>query len=198
MLIQEFEQRTGYYPSAKEYAVIEQAYYAFDGDKDAFCKAYKENKNGLAEQIQFTVNAEAAKAERLASEKISLLEEKVRALQVLLEAEQEWKPYEDSHNVSQADYEKLAIDAQKGRGCRFLSDDEAKELVCREFDFAPDKVTIVCEIDQYEVNRHNQIRNTGEKIDRHPVYCATDYYYIRFNTSHWQYEVWNGVLHAYS
>lgn len=60
MLIQEFEQRTGYYPSAKEYAVIEQAYYTFDGDKDAFCKAYKGNKDGLAQRIQRIANAEAA------------------------------------------------------------------------------------------------------------------------------------------
>lgn len=197
MLIREFEERTGYYPSAKEYETIEWAYHEFHGDKDAFCEAYKENKDGLAQRIQRIANAEAAKDELVASKKVSLLEEKISALQALLETEQEWKPYEDSRNVSQADYGKLADDAQKGLGCRFLSDDEARKLVCREFDFAPDKVTIIHEIDEYEINRHNQLRKTGKKIWRRPVYCATDYYYIRFNTTHWQYEVWNGELHKF-
>lgn len=40
MLVQEFIDRTGYKPSAEEYADIEQAYYVFDGDKDAFCRAW--------------------------------------------------------------------------------------------------------------------------------------------------------------
>ena len=40
MLLSEFIDRTGYQPTAEEYAEIEQAYYVFDGDKDAFCKAW--------------------------------------------------------------------------------------------------------------------------------------------------------------
>ena len=40
MLVSEFIDRTGYQPSADEYADIEQAYYMFDGDKDAFCRAW--------------------------------------------------------------------------------------------------------------------------------------------------------------
>ena len=40
MLVSEFIDRTGYQPSAEEYAEIEQAYYVFDGDKDAFCRAW--------------------------------------------------------------------------------------------------------------------------------------------------------------
>lgn len=40
MLVSEFIDRTGYQPTAEEYAEIEQAYYVFDGDKDAFCKAW--------------------------------------------------------------------------------------------------------------------------------------------------------------
>lgn len=40
MLVQEFIDRTGYKPSAEEYAEIEQAYYVFKGDKDAFCRAW--------------------------------------------------------------------------------------------------------------------------------------------------------------
>ena len=40
MMISEFIARTGFEPTAKEYAKIEEAYYNFDGDKDAFCKAF--------------------------------------------------------------------------------------------------------------------------------------------------------------
>ena len=40
MLISEFIDRTGYQPTAEEYAEIEQAYYVFDGDKDKFCRAW--------------------------------------------------------------------------------------------------------------------------------------------------------------
>ena len=40
MLVSEFIDRTGYQPTAEEYAEIEQAYYVFDGDKDAFCRAW--------------------------------------------------------------------------------------------------------------------------------------------------------------
>jgi len=37
MLKSEFIERTGFEPTAEEYAEIEERYYNFDGDKDAFC-----------------------------------------------------------------------------------------------------------------------------------------------------------------
>lgn len=40
MLVSEFIDRTGYRPTAEEYAEIEQAYYVFVGDKDKFCRAW--------------------------------------------------------------------------------------------------------------------------------------------------------------
>ena len=36
----------------------------FDGDKDAFCKAYKKNVDGIAERIQREVNMDTIKQER--------------------------------------------------------------------------------------------------------------------------------------
>jgi len=45
MMIEEFEQRTGFYPALKQYEAIERAYTDFNGDKDAFCKAYACRKN---------------------------------------------------------------------------------------------------------------------------------------------------------
>lgn len=40
MMISEFTERTGVTPTAEEYAVIEEQYYVFPGDKDAFCRAW--------------------------------------------------------------------------------------------------------------------------------------------------------------
>ena len=49
MMMSEFIDRTGFEPTAKEYAKIEEAYYDFDGDKDAFCKAFV--KDGGARKL---------------------------------------------------------------------------------------------------------------------------------------------------
>jgi hypothetical protein len=78
-----------------------------------------------------------------------------------------------------------------------MTDEEAIEWICSEFDFDPSKITIIHEIDAEEANRHHQCRKTGAKIDRRPIYCATDYHYIRFNTSRWYYEVWNDQLRPF-
>ncbi len=40
MLLSEFIDRTGYQPTAEEYAEIEKEYYHFKGDKDAYCRAW--------------------------------------------------------------------------------------------------------------------------------------------------------------
>ena len=40
MLVSEFIDRTGYQPTAEEYAQIEREYYHFKGDKDAYCRAW--------------------------------------------------------------------------------------------------------------------------------------------------------------
>lgn len=40
MMMKEFTERTGVTPTFQEYRDIEADYYAFDGDKDAFCKAW--------------------------------------------------------------------------------------------------------------------------------------------------------------
>ena len=40
MMMSEFIERTGFQPLSFEYEKIEAAYYDFDGDKDAFCRAF--------------------------------------------------------------------------------------------------------------------------------------------------------------
>ena len=42
MLQSEFTARTGYQPTAEEYAEIQENYMAFSGSKDGFCKAWKQ------------------------------------------------------------------------------------------------------------------------------------------------------------
>lgn len=41
MMMSEFTERTGFEPTAEEYDEIEEAYYKFDGNKDAFCINWK-------------------------------------------------------------------------------------------------------------------------------------------------------------
>lgn len=60
MLISEFIERTGYQPTADEYAVIENEYNNFNGDKDSFCRAWKRVNPTKAGQIE----RERKKAER--------------------------------------------------------------------------------------------------------------------------------------
>ena len=195
MMIEEFEKRTGFYPTLVQYEAIERAYMDFNGDKDAFCKAYKKN----AERIQQEVNMATLKAQRDQAAELDRRDIEIERLKAELEREQEWKPYEDTHNVTQAQYTDLA-ESVPGGEARYMTDAEALDWVCSEFGFDRSKVTILHEIDGYEVNRHNRLRRTGKKIDRRPVYCATDYHYIRFNVGRgtgWMWEAWNGQLRPF-
>lgn len=192
MMIEEFESRTGFYPSQDFYSFIEDAYTESDLDKDAFCKAYLKNDGGIAEKIQNKVNMANFKEGREHTAGITRRGIEIERLKKELEREQEWKPYESNHNVKQADYERLASSVPNG--AHYMTDEEAKDWICDEFDFDRSKITILHEIEEEEVNRHRQCRKTGRKIDRRPIYCATDYHYIRFNTSRWYYEVWNDSL----
>ena len=197
MMLEEFEQRTGFYPTLVQYEAIARAYMDFEGDKDAFCKAYKENANGIAESIQHEVNMATIKAQCAQAAELTRRDIEIERLKKELEREQEWKPYEFSQNISQTDYAELTR-CVSGGSAYYMTDDEALDWICREFGFDRSKVTILHEIDEQEINRHNQCRASGRKIDRRPVYCATDYHYIRFNTGcGWQWEAWNGQIRTF-
>ncbi len=128
-------------------------------------------------------------------EEVTELKKEVERLKAALEKEQGWALYESERNVKQTEYDELV--RLIPNGAHYMTDDEAKDWICGEFDFDRDKITIIHEIDEEEKNRNNQCRHTGRKIDRRPVYCATDYHYIRFNTSRWYYEVWNDTLRPF-
>lgn len=192
MLREEFEKITGFYPSQELYNVIEKRYMLFKGDKVAFCSAYKADLDGLATSIQREADMLHSRNVDAYEKQKHSLEQRIDVLSKELEREQEWSSYSDVHNVSQSDYKKLSSvsDVQK------MTESEAKELLYDWYGFAPDKVTICCTVPVYEVNRHGRLRKIGE-YDRSPLYCATDWNYIRFDCCCMRYELFNDNLRKY-
>ena len=185
MMIQEFEKLTGLEVNAAEYKVIEEMYYEFDGDKQAFCKKFMKD-NGIVKVLRtIAADLEGQKAEALSDLKTA--REKVTKLEAQLEREQEWKPYTSERLVSQRDYDSLR------KFGREMSDEEARTWIADEFGFAEHKITINRTMNTYEVNRHHQLRKSGE-IDRSPCYDATDWYYVFFTVAGYEYEAYNGSL----
>lgn len=203
MMLSEFVERTGFEPMPAEYAKIEEAYCGFNGDKDAFCKAFvagdgeKKIYQARAAEID-RLNGKILDMDKTFQQSNTEYERRLAALQAELDQELEWKPYEFTKNISQAEYAELAKCVDRG-SARYMTDDEALDWVCREFGFDRSQVTILHEIDEQEINRHNYCRSSGRKIDRRPVYCATDYHYIRFNAGGgaWQWEAWNGQMRPF-
>lgn len=203
MMLSEFVERTGFEPMAAEYAKIEEAYCGFNGDKDAFCKAFvdgdgeKKIYQARAAEID-RLNGKLLEMDKMIQQSSADYERQLAVLRADLDKELEWKPYEFSQNIPQAEYAELAKCVDSG-SARYITDDEALDWVCREFGFDRSQVTILHEIDEQEINRHNLCRASGRKIDRRPVYCATDYHYIRFNAGcgAWQWEVWNGQIRPF-
>lgn len=194
MMMNEFVERTGFEPTMEEYREIEEAYYNFDGDKNAFCKHWVETVG-----IKGICKARAEKIAKLRStmletekdlmKTIAEKEQQIARLEEKLEREQEWKAIEDEHNVKQADYENLEDD----KFTKELTDEEAASMIAEEFGFVESKVKIIHEIDKEEVNRHGQCRRTGKFI-RKALFNAWDWNYIRFNVCGMAYEMHDGEL----
>ena len=196
MMMSEFIDRTGFEPTASEYEKIEEAYYDFDGGKDAFCKAFV--KDGGEKKI---CKARVAKIQRLKSQMIELekqfkkdvadREKRIGELTAELDRELEWKPSTGTGtNMSQNDYDHLA------RCGRQMTDEEARAFIADECGFDPEKIRILHEVNTYEVNKHRRLRKSGT-FDRAPVYEATDWNYVRFDCACFMYELVNGELRFY-
>ena len=192
MMKQEFEQLTGFYTTAEHYDAIEEAYYNFGGSKQEFCKAYKENKDGIAEKIAHKVTIDRLLKDQESEKRFeSYSRDMISAVEKLkkqLEREQEWQPHEYRENAKQADYERLAE-----AGARELSDSEAVEMLADWWGFQPDKIKIIKTVAKIEKNRHNACRKCGE-YERKPLYESTDWNYIRFDCGMMTYEMINGEL----
>lgn len=176
MMIQEFAALTGFHPTRDLYEAIEKAYYQFDGDKAAFCAAYKENLSGIAEAIANAVNARRWETDQQTERKLNGLAADIRNLERQLEREQEWKPYLVERAVKQERYDHIR------KAGREMTDQEAIEWIAQEFGFDAGKIKINRLMNTYEVNRHHQLRKVGE-IDRRPMYDATDWYYVFFTVA---------------
>ena len=196
MMMSEFIDRTGFEPTAKEYAKIEEAYYDFDGDKDAFCKAFV--KDGGARKLCKArateidrLNSLLLESERQYKKDMADRENRIDELTAELDRELEWKPSDGAGtNMSQNDYAHLA-DCGKT-----MTDEEAKAFIADECGFTPEKIHILHEVNTYEVNKYSRLRKSGT-FDRAPVYEATDWTYVRFDCACFMYELVNGELRFY-
>ena len=111
MMMSEFIDRTGFEPTAKEYAKIEEAYYDFDGDKDAFCKAFV--KDGGARKLCKArateidrLNSLLLESERQYKKDMADREKRIDELTAELDRELEWKPSDGAGtNMEQKRYE---------------------------------------------------------------------------------------------
>ena len=97
MMMSEFVERTGFQPTADEYEQIESAYYNFDGDKDAFCKAFVEQGGELkiykarAEEIA-RLRSQMLEIEKEHKREMADRDRRIDQLTAELDKELEWKP----------------------------------------------------------------------------------------------------------
>ena len=196
MMISEFIERTGFEPTADEYERIEDAYYNFDGNKDAFCKAFIENGGELkiykarADEIA-RLRSQMLETEKQFKKDVADRDRRIDQLTAELDRELEWKPSTGTGtNMEQRRYEELASAG------RTMTDEEAKAFIADECGFAPEKIHILHEVSTYEVNKHSRLRKSGT-FDRVPVYESTDWNYVRFDCASFMYELVNGELEFY-
>ena len=190
MMIQEFEELTGLHPTMMEYAIIEDMYYDFEGDKREFCKKFAAQDEPLlnvARMVASETKSDLDKAQKEAAKEKADLEAKIKRLEAQLEREQEWKPWTNKDAVKQEDYDHLRSSG------RAMSDEEAKDWIAGEFGFDKSKIRINHKMKTFDVNRHHQLRKNGE-VDRDPYYDATDWYYVFFTVCGMEYEAYNGSL----
>ena len=169
MMIQEFEQLTGLHPTMMEYAVIEDMYYDFDGDKREFCKKFAAQEEPLlkvARMVASETKSDLDRTQKDAAKEKADLESKIKRLEEQLEREQEWKAWTNKDAVKQEDYDHLRKAGHE------MTDDEAKDWIADEWGFDRSKIRICRKMKTFEVNRHSQLRQVGE-IDRDPYYDAT-------------------------
>ena len=134
MMKSEFIERTGFEPTAEEYAQIEEAYYEFSGDKNAFCKDFLKKRGverlirGRASKIEELKKELEDMEKKLEAEK-KASEKEIDSLKKQLDKELDWKPCEGGTTMDQGRYEELAT----AGGTRILTEQEAKDLIYNEF-----------------------------------------------------------------
>lgn len=198
MMINEFIERTGVEPTAEEYEQIEGAYYGFSGDKDAFCKNFLKNKG-----VEKLLRGRASKIEEMkkalddlrkkSEEDKEAANKEINSLKKQLDKELCWQPCDCGTVMDQDSYEKLAA----CRDTMFLTEQEAKCLINKEFGFDKSQIEIINTVHTYEANKYHQMRVLNE-YSRKALYNASDWNYVRFDCAGWQYEMVNASLRFYN
>lgn len=202
MMLEEFEKLTGIYPTATLYAAIEAEYMNGNYEsKEAFCKAYKSNKdNFMAERIQRKANEAAWKAvdelrkatletEKQYETEIANLKIEVARLKSELEREQEWTDNGINSEMGELEYKRLV----ENPDTRFLNAEEATAKIALEFGFNPLRIEICGVAYRTEKNRHGAIRRAAA-VEYLPCYNSSDWNYIKFSVGGYTYEMVNGSL----
>lgn len=194
MLITEFEALTGIYPSAETYCEIEKQYVNFHGNKQEFCKAYVENRDGLATKIQTLANMAACRREKEKNQEIGNLQSIIQKLKEKigrLDAKLGWMPYDGNTVMSDDEYSNLAKTGQ------VMTKEDALDFLNREFGFAKEAVQLSFAVPYLEKDFQGTIRQVEGKHprERQAVYAATDDNYVRFECGGYTYECVNGNLH---
>ena len=196
----EFELLTGIYPSNDFYDMIEKVYAAYDGDKHAFCLAFRNNQDSMAQHIQRLADETAQakvsahfQALQAQNTEIAALKQQLAKAQAALDEELEWRDYEDRKNVAQIQYEEL----KSTPDINFLTEEEAKEVLYRDFGFAKEQVHIITDVPCRQINRHGKIRDRPLTLKRFPLYFSSDMNYIRFDCGLMSWEMLDGELRPY-
>ena len=157
-------------------------------------KGSTDHISDLGGRLEVNIGAESINIWIEEDPEIKELKEEVAKLKAALEKEEEWKVSENcGTKMSQEEY--LALE----RCGDIMTDDKAAEWVAEEFGFKPEAVKVKTKAQTYEANRHRRLRD-GETYERKPMYCSTDWNYVRFDVTGnitWQYEVVNGELYPY-
>ena len=187
MMQKEFEELTGVIVSNSEYTSIEREYMSCEDEKRIFCKKWV--KNGGAAML---AKNRLAEIERLNAQVLALKNE-VSALREKLDKAQKWNLVVDSKKT-QTEYEEIEKDALSGIG-RFLTNEEAIQVIADETGFDKDKIIIRHSVSAYEVSNSGETRNT-KQIPREPIYVSSDYMYIRFavKCGAWSDKMWRNFF----
>ena len=197
MLKEEFIKLTGFFPSEDLYAQIEKAYMADAREKEAFCKAYVKNEDGMAERIQYVTNMATLQKQEKHRLALEEKEKEIAQISQQLDRELKWTPYDIKGNVSQNQYLSFLNSLLTKRMDPFLSEDKCLTLLHEWFGFDKNKITIVFQIPEYQINRYGEIRCSDLNM-RKPIYVSEHENYIRFDCGKQSYEMLNGKLRFFN
>ena len=198
MMISEFKALTGFYPSWALWAVINRVYDGSNLDKYEWCKAYVENKDGMAGLIAQLADKEFEERARNheielknARGEIAHLLEQLEKTKAQLDRELDWQPAKDiGTNMNEREYQLLANDTAP------MSELDAIRRIAQECGFDMVCIKLVQTVETFDKNKYGKCRVSGS-YSRLPVWASTDWNYIRFDVCGNQWEIVNGELMPY-